>query len=153
MARVLLLLLLIAVVSAGGLLWFDYLDVIDIKTVLSPVYKLVGREGRSQPDIPADEPINLDSERLAVRLEAEAMRSLELDKLTEEINSRQAELTQLASELDDRQKALDEREQTKTAEEESDAVKNRNTDQIAEYLNNQAPDNAVPILLAMDDQL
>ena len=43
-----ILLLLIIMVSAAGLVWFDYLNVIDIKTTLAPLYKLFGKEGRSQ---------------------------------------------------------------------------------------------------------
>ncbi|MDR2481379.1 MAG: flagellar protein FlbB [Spirochaetaceae bacterium] len=152
MARTLLLLLLIAVVVAGGLVWFDYLNVLDIKTVLSPAYKLLGLEGRSQPDMAKNEILDLNNERLAVRLEALDLRSLELDKKELNINDQEAQLAQVASELEDRQKGLDEREKSMTAQEDMNAVKNKNIERNARNLNGMPPQNAVAIIAAMDDQ-
>jgi flagellar protein FlbB len=34
MGRVFVLLLLVAILAAGGIVWFDYLNVIDVKSVL-----------------------------------------------------------------------------------------------------------------------
>lgn len=152
MARSLLLLLLIAVVCAGGLLWFDYLNVIDIKTVLAPIYKLIGLEGRSQGPSSSDEFINIDAERLAVRLEALDLHEMEITKRNDEISGKESELEQKAAELEDRQKGLDEREQSLNAFEDAKKIRDRNIDQIARYLNGMPPQNAVNTLLAMDDQ-
>ena len=49
MGRVIVLLLLIAVMAAAGIVWFDYLNVIDAKTVISPLTRFIGLEPRSQP--------------------------------------------------------------------------------------------------------
>ena len=59
--RVIVLLLLVLVHVAGGIVWFDYLNVIDAKTVLAPLYSLIGREGRRQPTAVTEEFLNLDA--------------------------------------------------------------------------------------------
>lgn len=158
MARSLLLLLLIAVVTAGGLVWFDYLNLIDIKTVLAPVYRLapvqrlLGLEGRSQPDAAADELVNLDTERLAVRLEVLDLREMEIDKREQEIAVKHSEVEQMASELETRQQGLDQREQSMSAAEDLSKIREKNIVRNARNLNGMPPANAVAIIVAMDDQ-
>jgi flagellar protein FlbB len=150
--RSLLLLLLILIISAGGLLWFDYLNVIDIKTTLAPVYRRFGLGARTQGSVPRSEAIDLDAERLAVRLETLDLRELEMKKQEEEIKRRQAQIEQMSAELEDRQKGLDERENSMNALSREAASYERNIEQSARYLNNMQPMNAVAIIEAMDDQ-
>ena len=38
------LILIIIILVLGGLLWFDYLGIINAKSVFSPVYKLMGKD-------------------------------------------------------------------------------------------------------------
>ena len=152
MAKSLLLLLLIGAAAAGGLVWFDYLNIIDMKTTLAPVFKLVGLQGRSQPVTEGDEMLNLDAERLAARLEALDLRSLELDKQEQAVLDKEAGLAQIASELEDRQKGLDERDTSITAIEEMSAIKDKNIERNARALGNMPPPNAVAIIASMDDQ-
>jgi flagellar protein FlbB len=150
--RSLLLLLLIIVISAGGLIWFDYLDVIDIKTTLAPVYQRLGLGARTQKAAPKGELLNLDAERLAIRLETLDMREMDMRKQEEEIKTRQALIEQMSAELEDRQKGLDERESSMNALAEQASSRERNIDQTARYLNGMPPMNAVAIIEAMDDQ-
>ncbi|MDR0382470.1 MAG: flagellar protein FlbB [Spirochaetaceae bacterium] len=150
--RSLLLLLLILVISAGGLIWFDYLNVIDIKTALAPVYRRLGLGARTQSASPSGEPLNLDAERLAVLLETYDLREMEMRKQEEEIRTRQAQIEQMSAELEDRQKGLDERENSMNALAEQTASRERNIEQNARYLNSMPPQNAVAIIEAMDDQ-
>jgi flagellar protein FlbB len=138
--------------AAGGIVWFDYLNLIDAKTVLSPFYRFIGREGRSQGETPEDETLSLDAERLAVRLEALELRAMEMEKQEENIRLRQAELEQMAQELEERQKALDDRENSFNAMVEQAEIKDRNVEQYARYLNGMPPERAVGIITAMDDQ-
>ncbi|MDR0494036.1 MAG: flagellar protein FlbB [Treponema sp.] len=152
MGRVLVLLLLIAVLVAGGIVWFDYLNVIDAKAVLSPLSKYVGRQGRSQPKTGPDEDLNLDAERLAVRLEALNLRNMEIDIRQQGLDSRLGEIEQMAQELEERQKALDELENSLRAQAADADNKDRNVEQIARFLNGMPPERAVGILSAMDDQ-
>jgi len=153
--KVIVLLLLIIIMSVGGIVWFDYLNVIDAKTVLAPVYKyipFIGGQGRSQPKTTPDELLNLDAERLAVRLEALELRNMEMDTRQRDLNSRYGEIEQMAQELEDRQKSLDEREKYLTAQTADAENKDRNVEQNARYLNGMPPERAVGIITAMGDQ-
>ena len=150
--RVLLLLLLIIILAGGGLVWFDYLNVIDAKTVLAPVYRLVGLQARSQPAVPEDEPLSLDAERLAVALEALELRNMEMEQKEQELLSRQNRIEQMDQELEERQKALDERENSLNQRIEDADIRARNVEQNARYLNGMPPANAVEIINRMNDQ-
>jgi flagellar protein FlbB len=150
--KVIILLILIFAMAAGGILWFDYLNIIDAKTALSPLYRLIGREGRSQSQVPAGESLSLDAERLAVRLEAMELRAMEMEKQEDEIRIRRAELEQMAQEVEERQKAQDERENSFNTMVEQAEIKEKNIEQYARYLNGMPPQNAVDIIAAMDDQ-
>jgi len=156
LGRVIVLLLLIGILAIGGILWFDYLNVIDAKSVLAPVYKYVPfipGGGRTQPKtVTPDDPINLDAERLAVRLESLEFQRMEMDVLQRGIDTRQGEINQMAQELEERQKALEEWENTLKATVADAENKNRNVEQNARYLSGMPPQNAVNIIAAMDDQ-
>jgi flagellar protein FlbB len=152
LGRVVVLLLLIVVMAGGGLVWFDYLNVIDAKTVLAPLYRFIGREGRRETETPAEEPLNLDAERLAVRLEALELRDMELSGRERDINSRYGEIEQMAQELEQRQKALEDQEKSFNAIRQEADTKDRNVEQNARYLTGMPPERAVGIITAMDDQ-
>ena len=154
--RVVLLILLILILAGGGLLWFDYLNVIDAKAVLAPVYRLLGLEPRTQqPDGGGDgggEFLSLDAERLAVRLEAMELYEMELAKKEQEMASRHDEIEQMAQDLEERQKALEERENTFNSLVEDTDNRSRNVEQNARYLNGMPPASAVEIINRMTDQ-
>jgi flagellar protein FlbB len=150
--KVIVLLVLILALAGGGIVWFDYLNVIDAKTVLAPVYRLIGREGRTQVRAEPDEILSLDAERLALRLEAMELRDREMNNREQEIQARYAEIEQMAQELEARQKALDDRESSFNASIREAETKNRLVEQNARYLTGMPPEQAVGILLAMDDQ-
>jgi len=153
--KTILLLLLVIILAVGGLFWFDYLNVIDAKTVLAPVYRFlpfIPGEGRTQPKIAADEILDLDAERLAIRLEAIELRNMEMDIRQGEMDSRYGEIVQMAQELEERQNALDERENSLRAKSLDAENKDRNVEQNARYLTGMPPQNAVGIITALDDQ-
>jgi flagellar protein FlbB len=150
--RVIILLILIAALTGGGIIWFDYLNIIDAKRVLAPVYRLIGLTPRSQEETGEGEILSLDAERLAVRLEALELRNLELDRREAGLQQRRGEIEQMAGELEDRQKALDEREKSINAQTEDAENKQRNVEQFARYLNGMPPAQAVGIITAMNDQ-
>ncbi|GHU90064.1 flagellar protein FlbB [Spirochaetia bacterium] len=152
MGRVIVLLLLIVVLAAGGIVWLDYLNVIDVKTTLAPVYRLIGREGRSAAAVSPDDTLSLDAERLAIRLEALELQRREMDSRDQQIQVRYGEIEQMAQELEERQKALDERENSFNALVRETETKDRNVEQNARYLTGMNPAQAVGILTAMDDQ-
>ena len=155
LGRSIVLLLLIAILSLGGIIWFDFLNVIDAKTVLAPIYKyipFIGGEGRTQPKIDPDEFLNLDAERLAIRLEALELRGMEMDVRQQDINSQYGEIAQMAQELEARQKALEEWENTLKVQIVDAENKDKNVEQNARYLTGMPPQNAVGIINALDDQ-
>ena len=162
LGRVIVLILLILILIGGGILWFDYLNVIGAKNFLSPVYRvlrgvpLVNRivpagEGRTQ--LPAGgELLNLDAERFAVRMDALELRNMELDKQEQDLQNRRGQIEQMAQELEERQKALDERENSFNALLSDAEIKDRTVERNAINLTNMPPQRAVGILAAMDDQ-
>ncbi|MFP3040203.1 flagellar protein FlbB [Treponema primitia] len=152
LGRVFLLLLLIAILAGGGLVWFDYLNVIDAKTILAPVYRLIGLQPRSQTETGEEEFLSLDAERLAIRLEALELRNMEIEQKEEELVSRQDQIEQMAQDLEERQKALDERENSFNAMVEDADIRSRNVEQNARYLNGMPPERAVGIITNMNDQ-
>jgi flagellar protein FlbB len=153
--RAFVLLLLVIILSVGGILWFDYLNVIDAKSVLAPVYKYIPflpGEGRSQPRAAPDEILSLDAERLAIRLEALELRNMEMDIRQRNLDSQYGLIEQMAQELEVRQKALEEWENTLKAQVADAENKDRNVEQNARYLTGMPPQNAVGIIAALDDQ-
>jgi len=153
--RAIVLLLLIAILSVGGIVWFDFLNIIDAKTVLAPVYKYIPflpGEGRSQPRVEPDELLNLDAERLAVRFEAMELRNLEMDTRQRDLDNRYGEIEQMAQELEEQRKALEDIEKSLTTQRKDAEDKDRNVEQNARYLTGMPPRNAVGIIAALDDQ-
>jgi flagellar protein FlbB len=150
--RIIVLLLLILIMAGGGIVWFDYLNLIDAKTVLAPLYRFIGREGRTQPEAVPDEILNLDAERLAVRLEALELQSRELETREQELQNRYGLIEQMAQELEERQKMLDDREESFNAIKKETEDKDKNVEALARRLTGMPPDRAVNIISAMDDQ-
>jgi flagellar protein FlbB len=138
--------------AAGGLVWFDYLNVIDAKSLLAPAYRLFGRDGRTQQTVAPAETLSLDAERLAVRLEALDLRNSELQQREQDLQTRQGQIEQMAQELEDRQKSLEERENSFNASVKQAEDKDKNVEQNARYLTGMPPQNAVDIIEKMDDQ-
>ncbi|MDR1786894.1 MAG: flagellar protein FlbB [Treponema sp.] len=151
--KIVVLILLILVIIAGGMVWFDYLNVIDIKTVFAPVYGLFHRPGRSAAKPPTDEELlNLDAERFAIRMEALELQKLELEKTSADLQNRRGEIEQMAQELEVRQQALEEREGSLEAAARDAASKDRNVARITAQLNGMPPAQAAGIIAQMNDQ-
>ena len=163
LGRVIVLLFLILIMAGASVLWFDYLNIIDAKNVIGPVFDflrgvpLVNRvipagEGRTQPPLRDDEFLNLDAERFAVRLEALELRNMELERQEQDIRNRRMQIEQMAQELEERQKAQDEREISFNALLSDAEIKDITVERNAINLTNMPPQRAVGILEAMDDQ-
>ena len=150
--RIIVLLILILVLVGGGIIWFDYLNVIDAKTVLAPLYRFINREGRTSRALGPDDFFNLDAERLAVRLDAVAMRELDLDKRQEEIDAKMAEVEQLAAQVEEDRKALEEIQKSINDDRLNAENIDRNVEGVSQRLTNMQPERAVAIIMAMTDQ-
>lgn len=148
------LIMLIIIMVLGGLLWFDFLGVVHMKSVFSPLYKILGKEPQTSVTATSTNPVvaDLDQDRINKQREAIDLRVEELDKRESEIAQKEKLNEQIASELSNREKSQEEREKTfnQTLKQYDD--KNVNIEQIAANLNGMRPEAAVNILVAMDDQ-
>ena len=74
--------------ALGGLLWFDYLGVVRVKTVFTPLYKLMGKTPQTSETASSSKPIlgDIDQERLNRQRES-------LDLYKEELDRREAEIS------------------------------------------------------------
>jgi flagellar protein FlbB len=147
--RIVILLLLVAVLLLGGLVWFDYLGIVDAKGLLAPVFTLIRGE---RVVVDADDPLLLEKERMAKQLEALAIRSEELTAWEQELEASRAEINQMIEQLQERETTIEDRE--KVFNERLQAFENRrvNLQQNSDYLVGMPPENAVKILLQMEDQ-
>jgi len=147
--RIVILLLLVAVLLLGGLVWFDYLGIVDAKGLLAPVFTLIRGE---RVVVDADDPLLLEKERMAKQLEALAIRSEELTAWEQELEASRAEIKQMIEQLQERETTIEDRE--KVFNERLQAFENRrvNLQQNSDYLVGMPPENAVKILLQMEDQ-
>jgi flagellar protein FlbB len=150
--KVIVLLLLIIILSIAAILWFDYLGVIQAKSLFAPVYRSLGMEPQtgvaSAPEAYAD----LDADRLQKLLEAYDTREEELNKREGDINRRESEVLQMEQELTERRISQEEREKTFNQTVEKYENIEGIIEQNAQNLTGMPPQNAVAILLAMDDQ-
>jgi flagellar protein FlbB len=152
LGRIVLLLLIILALLVGGLVWFDFIGLVDAKDLLAPAYRALGLPSRQKASVRADSPRLLEEERLAKRLDALDIRSEELDAREAELANRDAEIGRKAQELEDRSRSLDDKE--KSFNDKVKQYENRkvNIEQNAEYLTGMEPEKAVEILQSMDDQ-
>lgn len=149
--RIVVLILLIVVLTLGGIVWFDYLGILEARSFLAPVYRLFGLQKRTEV-ASADDPNLLERERLLKQSEALSIQQEDLDTRTAELDKREKELAQLAEDLKDRELAAEAQE--KAFNESKNAFENRrvNLVQNSTYLTSMSPKNAVAILLNMEDQ-
>ncbi|AEE16565.1 periplasmic-type flagellar collar protein FlbB [Treponema brennaborense] len=152
--KTIILLFLILILILAGLLWFDYLGVIQAKNIFAPVYKLFGLQVQTSVSVANTDPveIDLDNDRYLKRLEALNIRSEELNKREADITRLENLNNQVAQELEDRRRTQEEREQTFDSEVNRYDSRQANIIRNVNNLNSMPPQNAVNILVAMDDQ-
>lgn len=150
----LVLIVIILILIVGGLLWFDYLGIVHVKSVFSPVYKILGKSPQTTQTATQSKPLisNLDEDRLKKQREANEIFKEELDKREADILALENQNAQIAAELAEREKNQEEREKTFNLTVKKYDDKNINVEQIAKNLNGMRPQAAVDILIAMDDQ-
>ncbi|HZK20173.1 MAG TPA: flagellar protein FlbB [Treponemataceae bacterium] len=153
--KTIVLLILLIIIVMGGFLWFDFLGIINAKSFFAPVYRLAGLEPQtsiSNTKGTARLEANLDSDRLAKRLEALEIRSEELDKREFDLVSQEEKSKQIAEDLLDKQKLQEEREKTFNNEVKKYDDRDVNIVKNADALKGMPPAKAVEIMLEMDDQ-
>jgi len=154
--RIFVLILLVLVLLLGGLLWFDYLGIVNVKSTLQPVFQpllaLMGVRPQTAPP-PSNNPFLLDAARFQKQQEALGLQEQALQKQEQAITDKTAKLDQQAAALQEREAKL--ADQEKSFNEKVKQYDNRraNLIQNSKYLTSMAPAQAVAILVKYDDQL
>lgn len=144
-AKIVFLLILILALLIGGLVWLDFLGIIDFKAQLSPITSLLGFKAPVEVEQPFS-PALLDDDRLAKERQAIAIAQRELQQSMEDFALREANLKQRESEITEREKSVEERQNSL-----NEAVRqydNRvaNLEQTARYMEGMPPPDAVAIM-------
>ena len=155
LGKSIVLLFLIIILILAGLLWFDYLGVIHVKTFFAPVYKLLGREPQTSLTATYTKPVaaDIDQDRLDKERESLDILKQELDKREDDLKTAEKQNQQIAQELADREKSQEEREKTFNNTVKKYDDREVNIEQISQNLQGMQPQKAVDILVAMDDQM
>ncbi len=153
--KIFAMLILIVILVLGGMLWFDYLGVINARTMFAPVYTMLGLQVQTSVTA-GDEDLtlvaNLEDDRFAKRLESLDILSEELDTREQNVALAEDQNLQIASELEEMRVALEEQQITFNNEVKKYDDRNINIEQNARDLASMRPTDAVEILNAMDDQ-
>ncbi|RKX88492.1 MAG: flagellar protein FlbB [Spirochaetes bacterium] len=149
--RIILLILLITVLFLGGLLWFDFLGIVDVRYRFAPVLKLVGLESPVKLEN-SDDLLLLDKERMDKQIQALDIREEELTTREHEIVLREAEVQQKLETLAEQEKSLSDREKSFNDRLKEYEDRNRNLRQASVYFTGMPPQDAVDRLLGMTDQ-
>ena len=154
LGKTIVLILIILILIVGGLLWFDYLGVIHVKSVFAPAYEMMGKDAQTSSTSKQSKPLvaNLDEDRLKKQREALDIYQEELEKRESEVEAAEKLNEQVSAELAEREKNQEDREKTFNQTVKKYDDKNINVEQIAKNLNGMRPEAAVDILSAMDDQ-
>lgn len=154
LGKSLVLLIIILILVVGGLIWFDFLGVVHVKSMFKTVYKAMGKTPQTSTTVTQSKPLvsNLDEDRLRKQREANDLFKEELDKREADITALENQNAQIAAELAEREKNQEEREKTFNLTVKKYDDKNINVEQIAKNLNGMRPEASVAILIAMDDQ-
>lgn len=149
--KILLLLFLILVLFLGGVVWFDYLGIINAKERLSPIMQAVGL---SAPEKLEEEgqPLMLEQERLKKQRSSLNILEEELNQREEALVKKEEEVQQKLETLEEREKALEEKEKSFNERVKQYENKRANLRQSAEYFTGMPPEDAVDRLMEMDDQ-
>ncbi len=149
--RIFLLALLLVVMALAGVVWFDYLGLVDARGMLAPLWRLAGI-GQRTGVTAADDPNLLDKERLSKEQEALTLRGEDLESARQQLASETANLAQIAEQLAEREQAVEARE--KAFNDRLKAFEDRevNLAKNARFLVGMKPQDAVARLSAMEDQ-
>ena len=149
--RIFVLILLVIVLFFGGIVWFDYLGIINARNQIAFFYKLINKEeGLKIED--KDSVYLLEQERYNKMKEAIDIKEEELNKKNEELTKRDIEIKQRIEILDEKEKAFQERENSFNVRTLLYENKIANIEQSSRYLTGMPPTKAKDILLQMNDQ-
>lgn len=144
-AQIIFLVILIIALSIGGLVWLDFLGIIDVKDRLAPVTALFGVRPRAEVEEPFS-PMLLDADRLAKERQAISIERNSLQSREKDLDLREAEVSQKESELAEKERSLEERQNSLIEAVSQYDNKVANLEQTARYMMNMPPADAVAIM-------
>ncbi len=153
--KIFAMLILIVILILGGMLWFDYLGVINARTMFAPVYTMLGLQVQTSSTTETVDTTliaNLEDDRFSKRLESLDILREELDQREQSIAIAEDQNVQIASELEEMRVSLEEQQITFNNEVRKYDDRNINIEQNARDLASMRPIDAVEILNEMDDQ-
>ena len=150
--RIFVLILLITVLFIGGVVWFDYLGIINARDQIAYVYSLINKKEKGLKIEDKDNVFLLEQERYNKMKEAIDIREEELNKKIEELAKHNIEIKQRIEILNEKEKALEERENSFNVRTLLYENKIANIEQSSRYLTGMPPEKAKNILLSMNDQ-
>ncbi|HUZ17949.1 MAG TPA: flagellar protein FlbB [Spirochaetia bacterium] len=149
--RIFVLMLLTLALAFGGVVWFDYLGLINARETLAPALQLIGI-GAPKKLQGAEDPFLLERERLAKETQALDLRNQQLDKRAQDVQQQEADVQQKLAALAEQQKALTEREKSFNQTVNQYDNRSANLRAVANNLLSMPPQTAVQQLEAMNDQ-
>ncbi len=153
--KIFAMLILIVILILGGMMWFDYLGVINARTMFAPVYSMLGLQVQTSTTVGTTDLTliaNLEDDRFAKRLESLEILGEELDQREQNIIIAEDQNLQISSELEEMRVALEQQQVTFNNEVTRYDDRNTNIEQNARNLASMRPNDAVEILNAMEDQ-
>ncbi|PIE04665.1 MAG: flagellar protein FlbB [Spirochaetales bacterium] len=144
-ARIFFLVILIIALLIGGLVWLDFLGIIDVKDRLAPFTSLFGVRPRTEVEEPFS-PLLLDADRLEKERQAVRIERTDLETRSGSLDLREAEVRQKESELSEKERSLKEKENSLIeAVSQYDNIV-ANLEQTARHMKNMPPADAVAIM-------
>ena len=144
-AKIIFLLILIVALIIGGLIWLDFLGILDVKEQMSPITSLFGVKPRTEIAQPFS-PLLLDADRLSKERQAISIDRRTLEIASEELDLREAEVRQMESEVSERESSLEERQISLIEAIRQYDNKVANLEQTARYMMGMPPADAVAIM-------
>jgi len=148
-AKIIFLVVLILALIIGGLIWLDYLGLIEVKEQMAPITSLFGIKPRSTVEEPFS-PMLLDADRLSKEHLAITVERRDLESQMEELRLREARLDQKESELKEKELSLEEKQKSLIEALSQYDNKVANLEQSALYMMGMPPNEAVSIMNEYD---
>jgi len=144
-ARIIFLLILIISLLIGGLVWLDFLGIIDGKERLAPIIALFSTQSRGDTE-QLDSPLLLDADRLSKERQSIAIERRDIERTHEELDLREARIRQMESEVLEKETFLEERQNSLIEAIRQYDNKVAQLEQSARYMMRMPPEDAVAIM-------
>ncbi len=151
--RISLLVLLVAILLLGGLIWFDILGLVDARPFLGPVMRLLGLAPEESVVVDYSDMELLDSIKLQKRELAISLHLQKLENQKELLNQDQQSYDERLAQLEERENIQGDRENSFNEKLNRYDDRKAGLVQNARDLTSMRPDDAVGILIKYDDQL